>query len=39
MRFVDAETVRGLEFGATYSMIVPRFLASPQYRSLASAAG
>ena len=39
MRFVDSETVRGLEFGAAYSMIVPRFLASPQYRALASVNG
>ena len=32
MRFVDAASVEGLEFGAAYSMIVPRFLASRQYR-------
>lgn len=34
MRFVGAAQVPGLEFGAAYSMIVPRFLASPEYRAL-----
>jgi 8-oxo-dGTP pyrophosphatase MutT (NUDIX family) len=36
MRFVDAAVVPNLEFGAAYAMIVPRFLASPQYRALVS---
>jgi 8-oxo-dGTP pyrophosphatase MutT (NUDIX family) len=37
MRFVDPATVAGLEFGAAYAEIVPRFLASPQYRALVTA--
>lgn len=39
MRFVDAAAVPGLEFGAAYSMIVPWFLASPQYRRLLAVSG
>ena len=34
MRFVDAAAAAGLKFGAAYAMIVPQFLASPQYRAL-----
>lgn len=37
MRFVDAAATAGLEFGAAYAAIVPRFLASPQYRALINA--
>ncbi len=36
MRFVDAAAVPGLEFGRAYAQIVPRFLASQQYRALVS---
>jgi len=34
MRFVAAAQVPALEFGAAYTMIVPRFLASEPYRQL-----
>lgn len=34
MRFIAATEVPGLEFGAAYAAIVPRFLASDEYRSL-----
>lgn len=34
MRFVDAADVPSLEFGQANGEIVPRFLASPQYRQL-----
>jgi 8-oxo-dGTP diphosphatase len=34
MRFVAADEVLRLEFGKAYGMIVPRFLASAEYRSL-----
>jgi 8-oxo-dGTP diphosphatase len=34
MRFVPAEEVAALRFGAAYSHIVPAFLASAQYRGL-----
>jgi 8-oxo-dGTP pyrophosphatase MutT (NUDIX family) len=37
MRFVEPATVDTLQFGAAYAAIVPRFLASPQYRALRSA--
>jgi 8-oxo-dGTP pyrophosphatase MutT (NUDIX family) len=37
IRFVDPTVVATLEFGAAYARIVPRFLASPQYRALVSA--
>ncbi|WP_285559953.1 NUDIX domain-containing protein [Actinoplanes regularis] len=37
MRFVDPATVAGLEFGAAYAVIVPRFLASEEYEALLSA--
>lgn len=36
MRFVPSEEVPDLEFGAAYSMIVSRFLASAEYRNLIS---
>lgn len=36
MRFVDPVVVVSLDFGAAYSVIVPRFLDSPQYRALAA---
>lgn len=34
MRFMPAREVPRLEFGAAYGQIVPRFLASPEYRGL-----
>jgi hypothetical protein len=34
MWFLPADEVARLEFGRAYSMIVPRFLASPEYRNL-----
>lgn len=34
MRFVPAEQVKALRFGAAYSQIVPAFLASAEYRRL-----
>lgn len=34
MRFVTAADVASLEFGTAYSMIVPRFLSSPEYHAL-----
>ena len=37
MQFVEAATVARLEFDAAYAAIVPRFLASPQYRAMVSA--
>ena len=37
MRFVEAATVARLEFGVAYAAILPRFLASPQYRAMLSA--
>ncbi|GAA2911451.1 hypothetical protein Acy02nite_89760 [Actinoplanes cyaneus] len=37
MRFVDRAAVAGLEFGAAYAQVVPRFLASAQYQALVSA--
>jgi 8-oxo-dGTP diphosphatase len=37
MLFVPAGEAAGLPFGATYTRIVPEFLASPQYRRLAGA--
>jgi hypothetical protein len=37
MRFVDAAAVATLEFGAAYTEIIPRFLASPQCQALVNA--
>jgi 8-oxo-dGTP diphosphatase len=37
MRFVDPTLVPGLEFGRAYADIVPRFLASEEYRALVTA--
>lgn len=37
MEFVDVATVATLEFGAAYTVIIPRFLASPQYQALVGA--
>jgi 8-oxo-dGTP pyrophosphatase MutT (NUDIX family) len=37
MWFLPAEEVARLEFGQAYSMIVPRFLSSPDYRDLVAA--
>ncbi len=34
MRFVPAAEVGQLEFGKAYGMIVPKFLASPEYQAL-----
>ena len=39
MQFVDAAIIPGLEFGVAYSRVVPRFLASPEYRQLVAATG
>ncbi len=39
MRFVEPAAVPGLEFGAAYAMIVPRFLASQAYRDLVAVSG
>jgi 8-oxo-dGTP diphosphatase len=37
MWFTPPQRIRGLVFGRAYSMIVPRFLSSPQYRELVAA--